>query len=48
MGDDASTEAKCIAYIDGSNYNGISTGLPGGAANGILNWLTPIEIRVYN
>ena len=48
MGDDASTEAKCIACIGGSNYNGISTGLPGGAANGILNRLTPIEIRVYN
>jgi hypothetical protein len=48
MGDDASTEAKCIAYIDGSNYNGISTGLPGGPSDSTLSWLTPIEIRVYS
>jgi hypothetical protein len=48
MGDNPDTDAKCLAYIDTTNYLGIQTGTPTINTDSVLTWLTPIEIRVYN
>jgi hypothetical protein len=48
MGDDASTEVRCLANISSNDTIGISTGTPSVANDSILNWLTPIEIRAYS
>ena len=48
MGDELSNGYLCKGYMGEPNSCGITTGDISTPYNDVLNWKTPIEIRVYN
>jgi hypothetical protein len=48
MGDDLANGYLCKGYMQEPNSCSIITGDISSTIDGVLNWKTPIEIRVYN